>query len=259
MLRKLILLLCLLSCSFSYSQNITGAEYFLDTDPGVGNGTAIAGPYSGNPINKTFNLTVASITPGVHRVVVRSKNASNVWSLQLAQLFAVVGSGSGNPVFSSGQIQAAEYFFDNDPGVGLGTAIPGITTGNIVNKTNFVIPISSLTPGVHRVVVRAKDTNGIWSHQLAQLFAVVGTGSANPITPSGSIVAAEYFFNTDPGQGLATPLTITPGDNVDYLGNINISGLSQQDNFLVVRTKDSNGIWSLQIAEAFSTCTPSRM
>jgi len=55
----------------------------------------------------------------------------------------------------------------------------------------------------------------------------------------------EYFFDTDPGLGQGTPITITPNDTVS-LSNIavNTTGLINGYHFFYVRVKESIGTWS---------------
>lgn len=59
-----------------------------------------------------------------------------------------------------------------------------------------------------------------------------------------NITAIEYFFNTDPGPGNGTPITITPGTTID-LTNINIATTSLAVGWhtLHVRARDANNVW----------------
>src|SRR5258708_22877321 len=59
------------------------------------------------------------------------------------------------------------------------------------------------------------------------------------------ITRVEYFFNTDPGLGLATALPVTAGDSVVINNSITIpTNLQPGINLLYVRTVDNNGTWS---------------
>lgn len=55
---------------------VTGGEYYIDTDPGKGNGTPMA--YSSGKINAT--VTISSGTNGLHTIYMRSKDAAGNWS-----------------------------------------------------------------------------------------------------------------------------------------------------------------------------------
>ncbi len=77
-----------------YIQNISPiieAEYYIDTDLGIGNGTTI--PLS-NPTNDqfTFDITAPSLTDGEHLLFIRVKNNLNVWSLYDVVTFTVDSS-----------------------------------------------------------------------------------------------------------------------------------------------------------------------
>jgi hypothetical protein len=61
---------------------------------------------------------------------------------------------------------------------------------------------------------------------------------------STTLVAAEYFWNTDPGVGAATALTVPQGLNVDALLNISTGTLPQGANFLGFRVRAADGKWS---------------
>ena len=100
------------------SQNITKAEYFIDTDPGIGNGTTVTIPTPGDIVNFTASVSTASLSTGFHFVAIRVRDAIGQWSLFETRGFYISSSTS-----DAANITAAEYFFDSDPGVGNGTAI----------------------------------------------------------------------------------------------------------------------------------------
>ncbi|HYE56491.1 MAG TPA: hypothetical protein VD996_16695, partial [Chitinophagaceae bacterium] len=63
---------------------------------------------------------------------------------------------------------------------------------------------------------------------------------------SQNIVAAEYFFDHDPGVGSAAPLSVgSPGTTVNFTASIPTTTLSEGFHTLAIRTKDENGVWSL--------------
>jgi hypothetical protein len=82
---------------------ITGIEYFIDTDPGFGNGTAVSLPSSGNDLAVTFVVNVAALTDGDHILYVRSKNALNRWGQMYSQGFTSLYT-------SVGGIKVASFF-----------------------------------------------------------------------------------------------------------------------------------------------------
>jgi hypothetical protein len=75
---------------------IIGIEYFIDTDPGFGNGTAVSLASSGNDLTVTFVVKVAALTDGDHILYVRSKDALNRWGHMYSQGFTSINTSVGN-------------------------------------------------------------------------------------------------------------------------------------------------------------------
>jgi len=214
---------------------IVKAEYFINTDPGVGLGVNIpitAGQTSLS--NISFNIPVGSLTAGTDYLYIRTKDEQGTWSEPLMkQLDNVV-------VPPSAAIVKAEYFINTDPGVGLGVNIPITAEQTSLASVNFNIPVASLTAGTDYLYIRTKDEKGKWSGPLMrQLDNVV-----NP--PSAAIVKAEYFINTDPGVGLGVNIPITAGQtNLSSVNfNIPVASLTSGTDYLYIRTKDEKGKWS---------------
>ncbi len=62
--------------------NIVAIEYFIDTDPGLGNGTSVA-ITEGISVSRNFLLDLNGLTNGNHTLYLRANDANNRWS-QLA-------------------------------------------------------------------------------------------------------------------------------------------------------------------------------
>ncbi|MBX7206215.1 MAG: T9SS type A sorting domain-containing protein [Bacteroidia bacterium] len=65
------------------------------------------------------------------------------------------------------------------------------------------------------------------------------------------LVSAEYFFDTDPGFGNGTILSITSGDSILQNTSIATTGLSSGFHYVYIRIKDSAGNWSLCEGQRF--------
>lgn len=75
-------------------------------------------------------------------------------------------------------------------------------------------------------------------------------------TQAQNIVAAEYYFDNDPGFGNGIPYpAVTPATEVEFTTNPDISGLSNGFHTLYSRGKDSNGVWSAPQAFTFVKVT----
>src|SRR5205085_7101203 len=118
-MRKIITIPCLLILLAGYGQGFNKAEYFFDTDPGVGLGTALTTPVGTvDTINFTSNISTTGLPAGFHFLALRLKHNNGNWGLFEKRGFYISAA-----TVDAANISAAEYFFDSDPGVGLGTAI----------------------------------------------------------------------------------------------------------------------------------------
>lgn len=216
------------------TSNITAAEYYFNTDPGVGNALTIAIP-NGELLNENLAFISNTLTQGSYRAFLRVKNADDVWSMYDRVSFSVVSLADVN----TADINSMEYFFDTDPGVGMGNQI-NLTDTEIVNQ-NLAIPTTGLTTGSHRLLVRVGNTNGTYSLYTHTVIAVNTPAFFN----NASIVAAEYFIDIDPGLGNGTQIA-TSGDSIDENLVIATSGsLAMGDHYVYVRVQNSDGTWSL--------------
>jgi hypothetical protein len=234
MKRSFLILLFLFVSIYGFSQ-ITAAEYFIDIDPGVGNGTTLT--MTGNIINENYSVPTTGLSDGVHKLYVRVQHTDGSWSLYDRNVFYI------NPDQSnSALITAAEYFIDTDPGVGNGTALT--MSGGVIDE-NYNIPTTGLSDGVHKLYVRAINADGTWSLYDKNVFYV------NPNNSNSALItAAEYFFDTDPGVGNGTALTMT-GNIIDENYSVSTTGLSDGVHKLYVRTINANGTWSLYDKNVF--------
>lgn len=227
--------------SSTLNNTITEAEYFIDTDPGVGNAQPLT-ITNGTSLNNTFAIPLSSVNSGIHVLHIRVKNNSNYWSLYGKQVFYIANFSSA----LNNTIAEAEYFIDTDPGVGNAEplTIPNSTTLN----NAFSIPLNTTSTGIHVLHIRVKNNLNQWSLYGRQVFYKSEQISNN------EIVAAEFFIDTDPGIGNATAINITQGAFVDETLNISIpNNLSAGDHILHIRVQSSNGNWSLYGRPEFTT------
>jgi hypothetical protein len=144
---------------------------------------------------------------------------------------------------SAQNITKVEYFIDTDPGYGLATNVTLTAANNL--DLDFFADMANLEDGIHILFVRAKDSNNKWSLTKSQVF-YNGIGATNQ--PISNI---EYFFDTDPGFGKGTLMSVAPSNKVDISFNIDISALKDGIHILFVRAKDNNEQWSLTKTHTF--------
>lgn len=233
------------------AMNIMKLEYFIDTDPGFGNGTSIPVTLSDDITANNYSLDISSLTPGVHHILFRTQDASGKWSLvNWATFFVANVAAQIPPNPTSANIVKMEYFIDNDPGLGNGIPIT-ISSGTDVSATSVAIDLTGLSDGVHRIYVRTQDANGSWSETNLQTFNILMANVSIPSNPApGNITKIEYFFDTDPGFGNGTAINLAPTTDLsNYSLVVDISALKNDSaHTLYIRTLDG---WSLTNTQSF--------
>lgn len=141
-------------------------EYYWDEDPGYGKATQVAVTTGDDATTVTFDVSVAGLSEGIHRLCFRS-SAGEGWSPTVQYYVRVV---SGEPQL----ITAIEYYWDVDPGFGKGTPIP-FTPATAVNLSGYEFDVDELT-GDHYLYVRAQSKGG-WSPFVTQLVVCSAEGS----------------------------------------------------------------------------------
>lgn len=151
--------------------SIAQAEYFWDTDPGVGNATAILAT-DGNFNNAFEQFSKTGITApsaGLHKFCIRLKDNTGQWGSVFVNVINV--QQASNPTILN--ISQAEYFWDTDPGLGNGTAILAFD-GNFnsaFESFSTAISIPS-TVGLHVLNVRIKDNTNLWGPPFKNVITV---------------------------------------------------------------------------------------
>lgn len=152
---------------------LSQAEYFWDTDPGVGLATAVQAA-DGN-FNSTFEQLsrtgIALPSVGLHKFGIRVKDSTGQWGPVFMNIVEVQQGGSAIMA-----VAQAEYFWDTDPGLGLGTAVLA-TDGNFnsafeqLTKTGIALP----SLGLHVFNIRVKDNTGQWGPVFRNVISVQTT------------------------------------------------------------------------------------
>lgn len=240
-------IITLLWCCISmigFSQSITDIEYFYNTDPGFGNGTAITVNANTGTLTQTVSLPVGNTLSGFNSLYIRAKDNLNVWSLYDERVFYVTELPSAS---GASNITAAEYFFNTDPGFGNATALTiNANTGKVTQTVS--LPVGNTLTGFNTLYIRTQDNLGVWSLYDTRVFYVTKDEAGASAT---NIAAAEYFFNNDPGFGNATAITVN--SNTGTLNQVLSLPVNSLDGFntLYIRTQDDLGVWSLYDKRVF--------
>jgi hypothetical protein len=236
---SIIILALALSPLLSLSQQqIVSAEYFIGQDPGVGNAIAL-NIQAGSTISADFNIPVEGLTPGQHYLNIRMKTGSGIWGLYARKPFYIMKLPNQQRL-----ITAAEYFIDQDPGIGNANALE-INAGYQLNET-LVIPLTELSKGIHSFIVRVRNTDGLWSQFVKKSFYV------NPELPKLNVIGLEYFIDEDPGEGNATAADITANFSIEEIFDLVIPNeIIAGEHVLYTRVINELGNWSEAEADTF--------
>ncbi|MFT4682688.1 MAG: PKD repeat protein [Flavobacteriales bacterium] len=186
---------------------------------------------------------IVGLSPGVYDVTVSDGTCSQNVSFSVGNENTVAG------------ITAAEYFWNDDPGIGNGTSIPIQQGESIISFAE--VETTGLAQGYHLISIRTKDTSNKWG--ITSTYPVFLEEPSLPITYEAfDVITGEYFYDdVDLGQGNATPITIDPtGDYIAESYNFDISMLSPGEHKVSVRVLDEDGIWSVTQTSFFNLCNP---
>ncbi len=218
------------------ASSVTSAEYFIDSDPGIGKGKPVAaadGAFdSAAELLKSVAINTTGLTIGPHRVFVRAQDIFGKWGSPLFVQFMVTGDV---------QLSEAEYFIDSDPGAGKGTATSlaeGYSMPPGQRPILSEVPTQGLVVGPHTLYVRVKDSQGLWGLVRQVPFEVV---------PEPAITSVEYnvSYGADPGVQWRPAVSVdgafdNPVESFQSL-EIETSDYLEMDYFVYVRARDNYG------------------
>lgn len=239
-----------------YSAQITEAEFFWGaTDPGAGNGIAISaqdGSYN-DAIESAFQSNIAPPNSGINLLNVRMKGTDGVWSPLFKSVVYV-----DQPFSSDMKITQGEYFIDTDNGEGNNQALLAID-GNFDSAIEGALRngISTPSTGIHTLGVRMKGLDGTWGPIFKIIFSV---DEQNQFYLN--LTSAEFFFDTDPGQGAATQMVAGDGNFNGCieaaLASPSSAGLTEGLHKLSVRMKGTDGVWGpvFSVIVVVNPCSP---
>jgi len=218
-------------------------EYFVDTDPGVGNATSMNIPASAD-VTFPFTVNLTGYSVGYHKLYIRTRDNLGRWSLTARRNIEVLASQTQNNVVSG------EYFIDQDPGFGAGTAI-NVSTPDTMVLQNFNASLTSLAEGYHKLYGRFKDTYGNWSQTFRRNIEVIKD-------ENNQVINGEYFFKTDNGFGNCSPVVFaTPSADGTFTFIIPAAQVPANADTLFVRVRDDiESRWSLTRLTTVNTALP---
>ena len=210
-------------------------EYFIDSDPGYGNGTV----FMSTPAQEYLGFftlapeVLETLTSANHLLGIRFQNDSGDWGETRMQRFSPAQA-------QSAVLARGEYFLNQDPGEGAGQLISADPTGSYDGEVVLgPSTLDSLLPGPNLIGFRFRDENDEWG---ATGFRLFDPASAN----EAKLSAGEYFINADPGKGLATSISLSGESShgaLLALSPTDLASLPVGMNLLGIRFQDSDGEW----------------
>ena len=174
-------------------------------------------------------IVIGELKPGLHSLTVRVQDKAGMWSSQVAKYFIV--PFVSNDVTGK-TIKEHQYWID-------GKIEARVTQEQQPSTIDISNP--KLKPGLHSFTVRVKDNTGLWSSQVAKYFIVP---TAETSVGDKSIVLHQYWIDGKLDAIIESPT---------QLATIDVSNpkLKPGLHSLTVRVKDSEGLWSSQVAKYF--------
>ncbi len=203
-------------------KSINRIEYFINTDPGFGQGTPIAFSQTDEDISVDHTIDLSGLNPGFHNVYIRVRDNRGVWSITSRRIFYILKNESEKA------ISRIEYFINEDPGLGKGTALE-FSEENGQVYIDYDVDLSGLNNGFHSLYIRAQDASGSWSITSKRAFFIKDqkSGLAN-------ITNIEYFFTNDEfhSDTLTAPVAV-PAPSVDLEFTADISSLPPDQEYVM--------------------------
>ena len=151
-----IVLFATIGVAVKAQSNVTGIEYFFDTDPGFNLGipVTVTSPAT-ELINVPISINVSALSTGMHTFYVRTKNAADRWSL--TNWSKVYKEFLFPTPAATGPIRRLEYFIDTDPGFGNASPVSIPANQTEIANLAFAVDLSAVPAGTHRFYIRTLD------------------------------------------------------------------------------------------------------
>jgi len=216
---------------------IVKVEYFIDIDPGFGNGQNIS-INQDSVINLDFDVDINRLSLGQHWVYLRAKDKNGFWTAIESKPF-VIEAPFTQKIDTQNDFVAYEFFINNDTGKGNGTVVS--IQREDAQLVDFNVNASLNSGSINHFFIRAKNSAGIWGPTLSSSYFI--EQSFVPKSDSiPQITEVEYFFNTDSGNGKGN-LVKAATNSFEFDSLISVNSLNIGSNVLYMRAKNSQNRW----------------
>lgn len=180
--------------------DLAEVEYFLNQDPGFGNG---ASAWTGSTVDTAgalFNPDLSAATEGINTLFIRSRTSDGVWGLTNHRAVVVI-----TPEAPTDIVRVETFALpQDDPGFGMADQHAVTSTASDLPFYAYDAPVPMDVSLYDILMVRSMDANGRWS--LTNRVIVDGSTSAQEMGPTWAISVYPNPFTegitvrTDDGQ-----------------------------------------------------------
>jgi hypothetical protein len=188
-------------------------------------------------VNVDELLSMGMLNNGLHRLNIRFKDNTNMWSSTLTNYFYKTSVSETN---ASPQTVAYQYWIDND----YAQAVTVNTTAQELVNVDELLSTSSLIDGVHHLHIRFKDNANVWSSTISHLFYK----TPERIVAQNEIIQYRYWFDDDFAS--AVYVALTPSQEANVADGLYVKELPKGMHQILLQCKDVNGFWSVVVADS---------
>lgn len=215
--------------------SITAAEYFFNTDPGVGNGTALASFTEADSINILRQISTSGLPTGYNNLFIRVKDTMGVWSLYEGRKFFICTDVLPTPAITG----AASVCSGSDLQLD-GTTVTGATSYLWKGPGGFTQSGTSLL-----------RTNANTSMNGTYRFYAIRSGGTICDSSSATVeVDVKPVFTSN------NPQTICSGDSYTFNGHTYSSPGNYNDTLTAMNGCDSVVVTQLTVNPVYNVSNP---
>ena len=206
-------------------------EYWIDGDTQA----SVRQPVAGDSI--VLSINTSRYGDGTHTFSCKLQGSNGQWTEEYAYPFVLETQQDT----LTHEPQKGEYFFDHDPGYGKARPLPAVGTDTL----RLALSTEGLSVGAHVLYVRSADDSGKWSATVSHPLYIRGASDDR-------FLALEYFYDTDPGIGMATALPLGDYSLEEALRyTLSTQTLDAGLHSIAVRGQRRGGSWSEALSRQF--------
>ncbi|HPR33736.1 MAG TPA: hypothetical protein PLK12_16665, partial [Prolixibacteraceae bacterium] len=220
-------------------------EYFIDVDPGAGNGTILETDSTPAYVAND-RIDVSALSEGIHTLWFRAQDSTGLWGAPFGKSFYVYQPLETDT--ADIPLEKLEYSFNNHDGFTEVEAIGKDTAATAAGT----IDINSLSTGIHTIWFRTEDSTGFYGAPFGKSFYVYQPLETD--TADIPLEKLEYSFNNH--DGFTEVEAIGKDTAATAAGTIDINSLSTGIHTIWFRTEDSTGFYGAPFGKSFYVYQP---